>query len=514
MSKLALWIPRVYAAAVFFGLWAAIGREDFLYQKVKNERLTQGFAAAAGGYLVLAASLLLAWPLALVAGFLYSFLPLAAVNVALCAATALLLWYLKVWPAGDVKLFVLLAALLPLTMPFSAVDYTRVFFAALVNIFLPAQVFVFCMAVHYLVKTRLVHGRRYLVELGWRRELPFLVKTGWTTAGETARKAWAVVVSAARSPKLSWGLALAALGHVKRFLIGMAAMALVSTWAKQWVRSPLLLSLGCTLLFVGWGKMSARLGSWWIVVVAAALAALKLGAWGPFSAGFDWGYFFSALGQISVFGLFMYFGMSAMTRSLSGGSSVGIYVLPLVLPLVMMALSQGLMVLSMAGAAAVRWLSSWPVMHTLRIGHIPVPPLGGLGAMPHLPAWIMPMLHKSGVLAGFGLFFGLSLVLVRRWDQESRPTWGRDGLVPRLLLAPDFVEKLREDEEFFERHFSTMYPDGLTDSQAKALAAWCRRHEILEVPLAPTLSFASWIFLGFLLCGLFEGRHLLDFVTL
>lgn len=511
MNGPALLLPRLFAGGLFVVLWLAIGREDFLYQKVKNRRLAQGALAVAAGYLVLALSVALAWSPSLAVKFMAGFLPLAAVNVVLCAAAAIFLWYFKVWPAGDVKLFTLLSALLPLTMPFTGVDYWRVFFSALVNTFLPAQVFVFVLAVHYFVNSRLVHGRRFLAQLGWRREVEFLRQT----LREAAAAQWAAARTAAapyiRKPALTWPLAKKWFGYVRAWLVGMALMALLTAWAHRWVESPLVLSVGCTLVFASWGNIRARLGgAGGILAAAAFVAVLRLKGWGPFSPDFEWRLFWSMFGQIGIFSFFLYLGMLAMTQSMQGASAVAVYVVPLVSMAVMFVLGEILGIFVRSVEAVWRFFANLFSVHHAFGPLLP----GGLGNLPRLPAWIMPIAEKSGVLAGFGLFFGLSLVLVRRWDQESRPAWRADSLTPRLLLAPDFVEKLREDDEFFEEHFSTMYPDGLTEAQAQALTVWCRENAVAEVPLAPTLSFASWIFFGYLLCGIFGGRHLLDFVKL
>ena len=49
---------------------------------------------------------------------------------------------------------------------------------------------------------------------------------------------------------------------------------------------------------------------------------------------------------------------------------------------------------------------------------------------------------------------------------------------------------------------------GLTPDQARVLRAWCRDNEIAEVPLAPTISFANWIYLGYFLTALLQGHVL------
>ena len=113
------------------------------------------------------------------------------------------------------------------------------------------------------------------------------------------------------------------------------------------------------------------------------------------------------------------------------------------------------------------------------------------------------------IVCAMGLFFGLSLILVRLWDQEVRPIRSRQTLEPFLVLAPSFITRLKADPEFFET-IGTLYPDGLTRDQSDRLKEWCEENAIDEVPLTPTMSFAAWIFLGFFVSHLLAGGHVLE----
>ena len=80
-----------------------------------------------------------------------------------------------------------------------------------------------------------------------------------------------------------------------------------------------------------------------------------------------------------------------------------------------------------------------------------------------------------------------------------------------MTLGPDLVARIEEDEDFRNEHFSAFYADGLTGEQAEALREWCAGEGLETVPLAPTISFANWIFLGYFLTRLLEG-HVLRFL--
>jgi hypothetical protein len=73
------------------------------------------------------------------------------------------------------------------------------------------------------------------------------------------------------------------------------------------------------------------------------------------------------------------------------------------------------------------------------------------------------------------------------------------------------VRQIEQDQEFREQHFETLFADGLTLEQAEALTVWCEENGIGSVPLAPTISFANWIFFGYFLTQILDG-HVLQLV--
>jgi hypothetical protein len=101
------------------------------------------------------------------------------------------------------------------------------------------------------------------------------------------------------------------------------------------------------------------------------------------------------------------------------------------------------------------------------------------------------------------------MVLVRLWDHEVLPSH-LSQVSTYVVLAPAFIDRLRQDPEFFEEHFSRLYADGLTSGQAEALREWCVREGVETISLTPTISFASWIFLGFFLAFVLKGAHVLQ----
>jgi hypothetical protein len=120
------------------------------------------------------------------------------------------------------------------------------------------------------------------------------------------------------------------------------------------------------------------------------------------------------------------------------------------------------------------------------------------------PAWGRTLLTWSAL----GIFFGLGHLLVDVLEDQDRPILSLDQLRPTLVLAPDFVDQLRKDTDYYEEHFSDLYADGLTSNQVQALRGWCEENGVQWVPLNSTVSFAGWIFLGFFITWLL-GTHVL-----
>ena len=84
-----------------------------------------------------------------------------------------------------------------------------------------------------------------------------------------------------------------------------------------------------------------------------------------------------------------------------------------------------------------------------------------------------------------------------------------DQIKPFMTPGPSLVESIEADEDFRDEHFGSFYADGLTPDQAEALRGWCERNAIAAVPLAPTISFANWIYLGYFLTALLQGHVLM-----
>jgi hypothetical protein len=494
----------------FAGLWAVVGYADATHQKIRHAHLFYGLLAAAAGY-----ALLLAHTGLGIAGwtsryFFWGFYAAAAAHVALSAVVAMALWQLRIWPAGDAKLFVLLAAAYPLMR--GSFNPDRLFLSLLINTFLPAAAFLFLRALWYVFDTRLRSTRPFLAALGWRRELSFLA----TGAADWVKKRRFSVPDVELRPLAgkAWGGLVALAPKALQWLTGMLFMSVASYYLKGALTSPLMLALLCMALFTLWGQVTRLLGRTAARGLLLAGTAALL-AWKPL----QWSVLLAIFANVSVFSFCMFLGMNAAVGVVTDGWAGAFRMLA---PFAFMGVS-------LLIAQVVRFVSYgfWRAYHAALdayagIGAAAGDPnapgfLTGIGpALKPLGQWegfgpLAPYAGKAAQLAGLGLFFGVAFALVRFWDDEVRPSHRASLLAPNLLLAQSFVDRVAgEDAEFFAEHLSSLYADGLTSEQAQALKQWCADRGVETVPLAPTVSFASWIFLGSAVSLLLAGRHLLE----
>jgi hypothetical protein len=451
-----------WGCVLLFGLlWFQVGWTDFKRQKILGTHLRRGAAAVLAAYGVLflltvlgLANLVSVYPH-------WNFYKAAFMNVALCGGAAIALWWFGVWPAGDAKLFMLVGGMYPLTCLNADMDSRRLFLVALTNTFLPACAAVFLRAAQYVYATRLAHRRQFLQQLGWRREADFLA-SGVTTAIRAVVARGAGHVKSVSLENFDLRARIISAGD---WLLNLAAMSLLSYAMKDFFRSPILFSVLWGGAMLARARFAPGLGGGAVRLALLAGSGLFL----YFTPHDRWPQIWTIFKSLSLFSVFFYFGVK-WAAGLAIGDLASAYVMTLIVPLVAVAL----------GLAA-SWL--------------------GIG-------WHGSGARNALVLCAMGVFFGLTLVLVRLWDHEVEPRALQD-LSAFAVLSPAFVDTLRQDESFFEEHFGRLYADGLTLEQAAAVQDWCARKGIKAVQLTPTISFASWIFFGYFLSRLLGGGTVL-----
>lgn len=459
---------QLYSWGVFAAAWLQMGYVDWSEQKIRNRFLKYWLLAIAAPYVLLALQTVLG-RLGLIGGFaLESYYGAALGYLAVSCLAAYALWGLRVWPAGDVKLFILLSLFYPLMRFPPEFRQGLRFIEVLINVFIPAALFVFTTALLYLWRTRLAHLAGFFRALGPLRLPGYFVEKVKETSGAFVAEL-AAFVRYYRDPR-----ALVVEGGA--WLASMLVMSMVTYWLSDIIRSNFLRTILCFALFFGWSRFCMQVGRWRALGGAFAVFALVL--WR--SPSVDWSALGRAFSHISVFSLCIFFGIQLAFKVVAGQTAY------MVLPVFF--LVWGL----------IPW---WRLKRWIMGASLP--------ALPELPA--APDDGGTLVLwAAMGLFFGASLVCVRIWDAESFESVEPRQIKPYMTLGPAIVALIEADEEFRDEHFPTFYADGLTPAQAEALRDWCEENGVMSVPLAPTISFANWIFFGYFLTLMIDG-HVLAF---
>jgi hypothetical protein len=431
--------------AAFCVLWAVVSSHDYRTQKIRHYHLAWILGIAVSGYLVLLAQSLAAGRFGAAPGMSLRFYRDAAIHAAWSAAAAVALWRLRLWPAGDAKLFAALSLLLPLATHSTGFDPGRSWLVALVNVFVPAALVVVGRAASFSWKLYLNEQRRVLLAAGWApvaARVSALGRESWRTIRTSFDpRSWVRSPGAAAAAVLAWAGSM-----VFTSAVGAAASRLAPTTLLQSG-----ICFGAMLVFSRAASGSRRAP---VSIACLLIAALLVVTGGPALVG-QWLPF---LGSITVFSFFLSFG-SRLARRLLEES--GLVVAPL--------------------AAVLTWL-----------------PLGLVFALD--PRWSRLLLEW----AVLGALFGAGKVLLVVLEREDCPKIVPASLRPFSLLAPSFVDEMREaDPGYVEEHLEPLYADGLTVEQVEAVRDWCASRRVPYVRLHTTVSFAFWIFLGYFLTVLF-----------
>lgn len=453
----AVWVA---AWLTFLALGVVVAVGDFKNKKILHRDLLWGLKAVLLCYAVLLLTSVLGG-LGRAGVYYHAVFYRDLLGYLLCsAAAAMALWWAEIWPAGDTKLFMLLSLLYPLMEPTGSQSLELAFLFALINTFIPASLAVFFSAARFIWTSRLKHARGFVAQMGWRVELDYLREKIRRGSGELA--GW-IGSTAARLAADPWEL----LKGLASWAVSLFLMALLAASLRTVVASAALRTLLCFAVLLLWERLRAALDSRLAWILGGALVTLLCVRF----TDADWAEVWSSLRALSVFGLFLYLGIKCTMGAVSG-------------QVVMLAM---------------------PVLGAL---------IGMLSMIPWWGGWAWPRLGELcslAPLAGLGAFFGLAFVFVRIWDNEEHPDIPPENILSFMVLHRGFLRRLKESPEFYDAHFQTTYADGLTAEQAEALKGWCRENAVSRVPLANTMAFSHWIFVGYLLTWALGG-HVLDFV--
>jgi hypothetical protein len=524
---------QLYAWGVFLFSWTQMGWVDWKEQKIRNHYLRVWLLFVLAGYAALAGQSLLGEFGYVKVFILREYYAALLGHLAFSVSAAYALWWLRIWPAGDVKLFVLLSLCFPLMRIPGSFRSGLLFLEVLINIFVPAAAFLFLTAGEYLWRTRFAIYKSHIVvrirqsfkdarlpEFDLTRIKMKPLGLGAASATSAFGSSLRAAVSAARVKFIElWqpvgndlGVTLA--GYRKKpmqvlidagsWLAMMAVMSMMSYYLNDVITSTVLKTLVCFALMFTWSRICQFVGTGWALgTVFCACAALL---WRhphvnvPALA--------VIFGHITIFSLFIFFGVRLASQMLAGKTGYVLlpflFMLPGLIPWRFLFRTGWSWIWALGAAVSLR-LPGLPSLPRLPAPHLPA---GAFAA----PAWISAF-DGSGLMlwAGMGLFFGLALVFVKIWDSESYKTIPVKHIDRFMTLGPSLVAAIEADPDFRDEHFSTFYADGLTGEQAEVLREWCTEAGIETVPLAPTISFANWIFLGYFLTRLLGG-HVLRFI--
>lgn len=424
--------------AAFAALAATFTWTDFRVKKIRNRALLAGLAAALVGYAVLGF-----WTWRAEGRFyVLDYYADAGRHVATAWAAGLGLWILRLWPAGDAKLFMVLGAFFPLLAPESPLLPWRATLTSLMNVFIPSAVGVVFSAFVWLWRTRA--GRR----------LEAARAAGTSLLDVIGRPRWGQMAAEARAAaRAAWSDAVARpwvplLGLADWCGFFASASVLLAVLTARYGQSEWTGLAMCGFSFLVWSSLGALLGGARVLAAwAAVAAALRL------MPGLDAGEVASRTLHLAVYGGSVGAGMQVLKTWLKGGGGLW-------------------------------WL--W-------------------GLVPLLLGFVAPFVHVTFPLIAGAAFLGAGVMAVSVHVREDVLNWKTDALEPHLILSPHSIEVVSRDVEFFEDELGTLYPDGLTHEQAQLLKGWCAENNVPELTMQRTLSFAFWICTGFLLTALLGG---------
>lgn len=303
---------RLAAWLVFAWMWYVFATHDARTEKIRNLHVARAVSAT-----LLAYGLLAVWTWRSRGSFVYwGFYGAAATYALEAAAAALALWQLRIWPAGDAKLFAALGLMLPLLAPLDTSYSWRLVLSSLLNTFIPAAVIVVLQAVVWLWRTRLGKSLEYARREGFTRWLSFHLGE---EAAQLARRSPWQAFKAADPRRLAWQ----GFEQGSFFFAMGAVMALLEFRGGQTMWASLALSAASYFIWSGARAVLGRATPF--AAVAGSLALIH-------RAALPWPILVEMLERMAAFGLCLGAGAQLLVNALGGRGLLGLLVaaLPLV----------------------------------------------------------------------------------------------------------------------------------------------------------------------------------------
>lgn len=441
-------LTQTVSIAAFLFFWWRFAEEDIRGLKIKNAMLKRAFLFVGVFYLILAVNSFLGY-LSLTRIYHNPFFyQNCALHIVLAALLGISFWVLKIWPAGDAKLFVYTQMFPPLMAAQSPLLPFRLSLTSLINIFITCAIFFVLQA---------------FIWSWWRRMKPrlsFYRSIGAAGSWEHLKKEFSLP---------QWFDTLHELGVFFRD----------SSWRSTLHIQMLKLISGILLLAV----LQRSLGR--------TLAGGQWERFGPISAMMA-AYFIGELRHKTPPWAAVLFGCFAVGVAVVDARIYGPGLLSLVSQLFMFALVMG---------AATHFVTVFIKNDNAVL--LALPCFGFAGVLAFFlggKEWLFWVLG--------GILIGSLQPLIQFFRHENVLMVEASSIAPYMVLAPASVDWLKKDPEFFEEYFSVLYPDGLTPEQAGKVRERCFNEGVRQIAAAKTIPFAFWIFLGTALTGLIQGAVL------
>lgn len=438
------------AWCVFIVMAVILSVRDWKIQKISHNSMFVGLVFLAMCYFLLFVNTVLGIGGYMTTWYKVNFYKSLLIHLSFMMLAAISLWMIRIWPAGDAKLFFLLGAVIPLMPNEPNFENGRLFFTLLINIFLPAFVYVFVGAIRHFWSTRIKHTIAFMKEAGLIRIWEIAWAQITTYSPFARRKIFISIRFICRYPSTIFKYAI-------NFGITFVAMCGFSAAAHSLVSSPGLRSAISCAIIILLNTTGKSIANW--VIRASALIVIIAVIIMPEASEFRIELIHSAA-SLTIFGLFIQFGAIWAVGIVGGG------IFSFLMPFAGIFISLIFIIKNYITSL----LSGIPF--SFNINRSPLLSIGILGCC-----------------------FGIGAVFVYIWENEDVPQIPTNRLKSYMLPHRSFLDLLQlNDPDFTERHLDSLYADGLTVRQAMAVRGWAQRHDYDTIPIQTTMPFAFWIF--------------------
>lgn len=364
-------------------------------------------------------------------------------HILLSLGIALVLWFIKIWPAGDVKLFIVLTVLFPLMDPFNPQFPVRLSLTLLINAFIVAGIFVLAKSLCWMWHLKVRHAVGFFSDLGYARAAVYMLNVWREYIGEWLSniRGWRALIQS--KP----GEAFQKIADYLTLTIFIAGVLSYMRVFLDWM--PYTGPLPGFIAYVLWKWLAEQFDRWVLVAILVS-SMVVTGLTLPLPPA---SVFFTSWLAWNVVMLFIEMGRQLVMKLLKKDAPKAIVIG------VNVALTMGVgsVLLALFQSTVILTLLKWSI---------------------------------------WGLLFGVVYMAVRSVIEENYVYVPPAAVHPYLILAAPALEALKKDKAFYEEHFSVRYADGLTPAQALTVRQWCEKNGVARIATRQGEPFAGWLFAG------------------